>query len=230
MIEESAPWTLYKEGQMDRLAVVLYQLVEIIRMATIMLSPVLVETGAKVMAQLGMDSEYFSYEKLTFGAIDKSFKVNKGAPLFPRIEIKDVEAEDKPKKEEKKDKNKEKKSIDKNVDGSDSKDNLISIDDFAKCQFKVGKVLEAEKVEGADKLLKLSVKVGADEVRTVVAGIALYYKAEELINKKVIVVYNLKPAKLRGIESHGMLLAAKGESDLRLLTVDGDLEEGAVVS
>ena len=82
----------------------------------------------------------------------------------------------------------------------------------------------------ADKLLKLSVKVGADEVRTVVAGIALYYQAQDLIGKKVIVVYNLKPAKLRGIESHGMLLAAKGENDLRLLTVDGDLEEGAVVS
>jgi methionyl-tRNA synthetase len=225
MIEESAPWTLYKEGQMDRLAVVLYQLVEIIRMSTIMLSPVLVETGAKVMAQLGIDSEYFSYEKLAFGAVDKSFKVNKGAPLFPRIEIKEVETvEEKPKKENKKDKSFQKNTENKN------EDNLISIDDFAKCQFKVGRVLEAEKVEGADKLLKLSVKVGADEVRTVVAGIALYYKAEDLIDKKVIVVYNLKPAKLRGIESHGMLLAAKGESDLRLLTVDGDLEEGAVVS
>jgi methionyl-tRNA synthetase len=211
---------------MDRLAVVLYQLVEIIRMSTIMLSPVLVETGAKVMAQLGIESEYFTNEKLIFGAIDKSFKVNKGAPLFPRIEIKEeVVAADKPKNEEKKAKKVEKIN-DKNIDG----DNLISIDDFAKCQFKVGRVLEAEKVEGADKLLKLSVKVGVDEVRTVVAGIALFYKAEDLINKKVIVVYNLKPAKLRGIESHGMLLAAKGENDLRLLTVDGDLEEGAVVS
>ena len=109
-------------------------------------------------------------------------------------------------------------------------DNLISIDDFAKCQFKVGRVLEAEKVEGTEKLLKLSVKVGIDEIRTVVAGIALFYQPQDLINKKVIVVYNLKPAKLRGIESHGMLLAAKGENDLRLLTVDGDLEEGAVVS
>ena len=235
MIEESAPWTLYKEGQMDRLAAVLYQLVEIIRMATIMLSPVLVETGAKVMAQLGIDSEYFTYEKLAFGAVDKSFKVNKGAPLFPRIEIPEVEVfKEKTKKEDKKAKNaeksKDKKDTDKNVESKEAGDNLISIDDFAKCQFKVGKVLEAEKVEGADKLLKLSVKVGADEVRTVVAGIALYYKAEDLIGKKVIVVYNLKPAKLRGIESHGMLLAAKGESDLRLLTVDGELEEGAVVS
>ncbi len=230
MIEESAPWTLYKEGNLERLSVVLYQLVEIIRMSTIMLSPVLVETKAKVIAQLGIDKEYFTYEKLEFGSLDQSFKVAKGTPLFPRIEIK-VDAEEKPKKTENDEKKKEINKMEKqNNNITSNKDNLISIDDFAKCQFKVGKVLEAEKVEGTEKLLKLSVKVGIDEVRTVVAGIALYYQPQDLIDMKVIVVYNLKPAKLGGIESHGMLLAAKGENDLRLLTVDGNLEEGAVVS
>lgn len=223
MIEDSAPWSLYKDGNMERLTVVIYQLVEIIRMTTIMLSPVLVETKAKVIAQMGIDEKYFAYDKLSFGMLDKSFKVAKGNPLFPRIEIKVEEREKgKPNKANKEEKQKS------NSKAND--DNLISIDDFAKCQFKVGRVLEAEKVEGTEKLLKLSVKVGVSETRTVVAGIALSYQPQDLIDKKVIVVYNLKPAKLRGIESHGMLLAAKGENNLRLLTVDGDLEEGAVVS
>lgn len=228
MIEESAPWTLFKEGQLDRLSTVIYQLVEIIRMSTIMLSPVLVETGAKVMAQLGVDSSYFTEEMLHLGALDGRFKVAKGAPLFPRIEIKEVQEEKAEKKNKKEEKKKENKENNKNQEASS--DNLISIDDFVRCQFKVGRVLSAEKVEGADKLLKLNVKVGPEEERTIVAGIALHYQPEALIDKLVIVVYNLKPAKLRGIESHGMLLAAKGEKDLRLLTIDGLLEEGAVVS
>lgn len=244
-IEEVAPWNLVKEGNTARLGAVMYQLVEILRMATIMLSPVLVETEEKVVAQLGIRYDFFTFDQLRFGALGGEHKVAKGEPLFPRIELPSVaeEKEGKKEKQEKKEKDKEKQKQKEKEHGKhdrkdegdeegdeEEQDNLISIDDFAKCQFRIGRILEAEKVEKADKLLKLQVKVGPEEIRTVVAGIALYYSPEELVGKKVVVVYNLKPAKLRGIESHGMLLAAKGESDLRLLTVDGELEEGAVVS
>lgn len=230
-IEEVAPWNLVKEGNTERLKEVLYQLVEILRMATILLSPVLVETKDKVVAQLGIGSELFTWEALRFGALDGAHKVAKGEPLFPRIEVKAEAAPEKPAGQGKHDKKAGKaEKAEAATSGNSTEDNLISIDDFAKCQFRIGRILEAEKVEKADKLLKLQVKVGADEVRTIVAGIALHYAPEDLIGRKVVVAYNLKPAKLRGIESHGMLLAAKGADALRLLTVDGELEEGAVVS
>lgn len=227
-IEETAPWNLVKEGDTPRLAEVMYQLVEIIRLATIMLSPVLVEAPGKVEAQLGLSPEWFTFEALRYGILDGDYVVRKGEPLFPRRDMpEELSVVGATPKEPKK---KEAKKEEKQANAPTSEDNLISIDDFAKCQFRIGRILEAQKVEGADKLLKLSVQIGRDEIRTVVAGIALHYAPGDLIDKKVVVVYNLKPAKLRGIESHGMLLAAKGEKDLRLLIVDGELEEGAVVS
>ena len=106
--------------------------------------------------------------------------------------------------------------------------NLVTIDDFFKTQLKTAKVLEAEKVEGADKLLKLKIQVG-EETRQLVAGIALYYKPEEIIGKNIVIVANLVPAKIRGIESQGMLLAAKIGKDLKLITTDGEIASGASV-
>lgn len=105
----------------------------------------------------------------------------------------------------------------------------ITIDDFAKIKMRVGKVLEAEKVEKSDKLLKLKVSLG-DEERTIVSGIAQYYEPQELIGKNVIVLANLKPRKIFGIKSHGMLLAAKDGERLTVLTTDKDVEVGSPVS
>ena len=106
----------------------------------------------------------------------------------------------------------------------------IAIDQFAKIKLKTAKVLEAQKVPKADKLLQITLKVG-EETRTVVSGIAAYYTPEALVGKTVILLSNLKPAKLRGIESQGMLLAAEDDSGtLRLLTVDGDINDGASIS
>jgi len=110
-----------------------------------------------------------------------------------------------------------------------SPDILEKIEDFAKLKFRVGQVIESEKVPKAEKLLKLTVDLG-DEKRIIVSGIAQYYKPEELIGKKIIVFTNLKPRKIFGIESKGMVLAAKDENSLRLLTVDGDISVGAYVS
>lgn len=223
-IEEVAPWKLAKDGNRERLQVVMYELIEIIRLATAMLSPVLVEVKAKVVNQLGISNGMFAFNKLNFGALTETIKVVKGDPLFPRIEFKKVEDKVYQKNKEKQNSKEWKRQSVEN--GA----NLITVDDFARCQFKVGKILAGEKVEGTGKLLKLQVKVGKSEIRTIVAGIAEYYLIEELINKKVIVVYNLKPIKLRGIESFGMLLVAKGKKELKLLTVEGDLEDGAAVS
>ena len=104
---------------------------------------------------------------------------------------------------------------------------VIGVEDFAKLQLKVAKVLEAERVENADKLLKLQVDCG--EKRQIVAGVAAYYKPEEIVGKLIVMVVNLKPAVIRGIESNGMLLAAKKKNELRLLTVDGDIVPGASI-
>ena len=104
----------------------------------------------------------------------------------------------------------------------------ISIDDFAKLEFRVGKILECEKVENADKLLKSRIKIG-DEVRTIVSGIAQYYKPEEMVGKSVVVVANLKPAKLRGIMSEGMILCAQDENGLKVVNPEGEIIDGAEV-
>ena len=128
--------------------------------------------------------------------------------LFPRLEM-PKEKKTEPKKE--------------------SADNLITIDDVAKVQLRVAEVKEAEKVPNADKLLKLQIEIG-QEKRQIVAGIAEYYQPDQLIGKKIIVVTNLKPATLRGIESNGMLLAAKKKKNLTLLTVDSEIPSGAKIS
>jgi methionyl-tRNA synthetase len=105
---------------------------------------------------------------------------------------------------------------------------MIEYADFAKIQLRTARILEASRVEKADKLLRLKIRVGAEE-RQIVAGIALHYKPEDLPGRQVVVVFNLKPALLRGIESQGMLLAASHEGALKLVTIDGDIPDGAVV-
>ncbi|AMP21137.1 methionine--tRNA ligase [endosymbiont 'TC1' of Trimyema compressum] len=219
-IEEVAPWQLAKAENFDRIGTILYNLTEVIRISTILLSPVLVETKENVKKQLGLgDEQWYRFDNAVFGRGPSGYKVAKGNPLFPRIDLKTLDITeakaDKPKKTEKV--------------ATEKKDNLISIDDFFKCQLKVGEVIAAEKVEKADRLLKLQVDVGAETVRTIVAGIAPHYTPESILNMKIVVVTNLKPAKLKGILSEGMLLAAKGKETLSLIKVDGDIEKGASV-
>jgi methionyl-tRNA synthetase len=105
---------------------------------------------------------------------------------------------------------------------------MVTFDDFKKLQLRVAQIEQAEKVEGADKLLKLQLKIGS-ESRQIIAGIAKHYQPEQLIGKKIIVIVNLEPAKIRGIESNGMLLAASKGKDMVLLTVDTDIESGAKI-
>ena len=143
-------------------------------------------------------------------------------PLFPRIQ----DEEEKPAapcaKPEKKEKAKAEAPAPEVAE-------LITIDQFCKVKLKTAKVVAAEKLEGADKLLKLKIDVGEAEPRPLVAGVAKYYTPEEILGKTIVIVSNLQPAKIRGAESRGMLLAAKAGKELRLVTVDGDIPAGAEI-
>lgn len=216
-IDETAPWALYKtdEGK-QKLSTVLYNMVEALRIATVLLSPFMPNIPAKVWAQLGLGGEedILTWDHLAYGELPAGIKIHRGAPIFPRLEL---EGEKEAKAAKKEAKEAKKAAKDKAKQTEDRKE-LISIDEFAKVDLRVAHVLAAEKVEGADKLLKLQVRIGEEE-RTLVAGVALHYPPADLVGKNVVVVANLKPAKLRGIVSQGMVLAASDQDDLELLTL-----------
>ncbi|MEG2658013.1 MAG: methionine--tRNA ligase [Clostridiales bacterium] len=224
-IDEAAPWALNKNGDTAKLATVLYNMAEALRFSTIMLSPFMPKTPAKVWAQLGISekTEIQTWDSLEYGKIPENTTVDRGEPIFPRLEvIKDEEADAQKAeaaklKAEKKAKKEAERAAKKAK--SEGPKEEISIEDFAKIDLRVATVLEAEKVEGADKLLKLQIKIG-EEQRQLVAGVAQHYAPEDLVGKNVVVVANLKPAKLRGIESQGMILAASDSENLQILTLD----------
>ncbi|WHE07275.1 methionine--tRNA ligase [Thermoanaerobacterium thermosaccharolyticum] len=214
-IDETMPWVLAKdENKKGRLKTVLYNLVESLRFVAILITPFMPNTPIKIYEQLGIGDDLRTWDSLKFGLLKSGTKVKRGGNIFPRIDVE---------KELKEDEKESSKKVD-----VKEETNYIKIDDFAKIDLRVAEVLEAEKVEGTDKLLKLKLKVG-DEVRQVVSGLALHYKPEELVGKKLVLVANLEPKKLRGIESHGMILAASNEDKLTVVTVDKDIESGAKV-
>jgi len=217
-IDETTPWILAKDpAQAKRLEAVMYNLADAVRNIAILISSMMPFSAPKIFEQLGLPvPEQFDLNEVAWGNFPDGTKVQKGQPIFPRIE----EEEEKPAaKAEPKAKKAEKKA-DKKTAGVVTPDQC-TIDDFGKLDLRVGTILKAEKMENADKLLKLEVQVG-DETRTIVSGIAPYYQEEELMGKNVIVIANLKPAKLRGVESRGMLLAASdGKGSLKLAEVPG---------
>ena len=226
-IDQNMPWVLAKteEGR-ERLKTVMYVLCECIRIVAILIAPTMPRTPARIFEQLGVsDSALCSFESTShFGVLPAGGKVQKGEALFPRIDIKKELAdivptpaaqpapEPKPNAEKAQD------------------DGLITIDDFARVRLRAARVTAAEKVEGADKLLKLTLSLGPGEPEcTVVSGIAKFYTPEEMVGKQVVVVANLRPAKLRGIRSEGMILCASDAQDktLKLVTVEPGVEDGA---
>ncbi len=225
-IDETMPWALAKdESQKERLGGVLYNLLESIRFIGVLSEPFMPETAKSIFAQINTDKR--SYESLeSFGGINAGDKIGVASPLFNRIDeakkMKEIEEmlekqkKDEPKPEEKK--------------PEENKKQEISIDDFAKIELKVGLVVESKRVEGADKLLVSKIKIG-DEVRQIVSGIAKFRSPEEFVGKKVAVVTNLKPVKLRGVLSEGMILAAGGRKDdnFALLSPDIDIADGTEI-
>jgi len=237
-IDETMPWVLAKdEASKPRLAAVLYNLAESLRVISILLQPFMTQTPAKIWHQLGLaGSDVLTWESArVWGGYPEGIPVNKGEVIFPRIDVK-KEMEELEKLTAAKDENKADNSGNKDKsqkggkeDKAEKQQEMITIDDFAKLDLRVAKVLEAEKVEGADKLLKLKLEVGS-ETRQVVSGIAKHYAPQDLIGKTIILVANLKPVKLRGIESQGMILAATDENGLVLATTDKPIKSGSKIS
>lgn len=210
-IDETMPWVLGKDpSKKDRLATVLYVLSEAIRCSGILLLPFLPKSAPEILACYGIDaSDKKLFESLSFGKLEGGIDVVKARPIFPRIDVKkelaDVSAMmlERHNKELKAAAAKE-KAEDK---ANEPKFEEIAIDDFAKVELRVALVTACEKIEKSKKLLKLSIDLGYEK-RTVVSGIAEYYAPEELVGRKVVLVANLKPAKLCGVESQGMILCS----------------------
>lgn len=210
-IDETGPWALAKDpAKKGRLNTVLYNLAETLRIVTILISPFMPVTAPKIWAQLGITDNIINMrlnDAKSWGRLTAGTKVGKPEPIFPRIEEK-PEAEEPvaaaPKEEPKQ-----------VVEVAPAMPE-VSIDEFAKMDLRVAKVLAAEKVEKADKLLKLQVDLGTEQ-RTIVSGIAKHYAPEDLVGRNVVMIVNLKPAKIRGIESRGMVLAASSGDKLVLV-------------
>lgn len=237
-IDETAPWALGKDpAQAGRLAAVLYNLLEIIRISAILLTPFIPDSVEKIMRQLGVDESAAKYESALYFA-NTEYCVNKTENLFPRIDMKkelelleQKQAEQeaagaqpaakqaKPKAEQPKDA---------------APEGIITIDDFKKVKLIVAKVTACEPVPKSDKLLRLSLDDGTGTGRQVVSGIHQWYQPEDLVGKKVVVVANLRPAKLRGVMSEGMILAADsvkpdGAEDVRVVFMDDSIPCGSSI-
>ncbi|MCR0349838.1 methionine--tRNA ligase [Erysipelotrichaceae bacterium AF15-26LB] len=227
-IDETTPWVLGKdEAKKDRLATVLYNLLECIRISAVLLSSYMPETAEKILEELST-SEREADSLKEFGMLECGHTVE-GKPeiLFARIDAKEfMETLEADRKKEEKAAAKEAK---KEAKKEDTAVEQIGIEDFTKVELKVGTILSAEKHPKADRLLVEQIDLG-EETRQIVSGIAANFTPEDVVGKKVIVVTNLKPVKLRGVESQGMILCASNQDDLDIVTIVKDLPNGTKVS
>lgn len=224
-IDETKPWVLAKSvNDKSRLGTVLRNLAEVLRIVANILLPFLTKTPVKILQSLGIENVPTDFSQMTdFYVLEEGTEVSKGESLFPRIDIK---KECKELAQIAIDKAKASKPAETKEEKGKA---MIDYEDFAKCEFKVAKVLACEKVEKADKLLKLTVELGSEQ-RTVVSGIAKNYTPEEMVGKSVVLVSNLKPAKLRGIESQGMILCASDDDgNVIVVSPEKEIKSGSSV-
>ncbi len=220
-IDETAPWILAKdEASKPRLGTVLYNLIETIRVIAALLSPYMPETAEKIAEQINADDLSFESVK-TFGATKAGVKVGEAEPLFARIDAEKKLAELEAEFGASADKAEEKAEI------APFKD-YIEFEEFEKLDIRVGKVIECEKVPKSSKLLRFTLEVGGEK-RQILSGVSKYHKPEELIGKNVLFVANLKPRKIMGLESRGMILSAEFEDELTVLTTLKDIQSGAEI-
>ncbi|MCF6464334.1 methionine--tRNA ligase [Clostridium sp. Cult2] len=228
-IDETTPWILAKEENKERLDTVLYNLTESIRIIGLLLNPFMERTSNEILKQIGFNHNINWEDTKEWGKIKPGTKVEKGQVLFPRLDIEKEldrlnEANQKLIEERI-----NKKMEDKKIETESKEEEFITIEDFDKIQLKVAEIIEAKDHPKADKLLILKLKVGEEE-RQVVSGIKKFYSPEDLSGKKVVIVANLKPIKLRGEESKGMILAAEKDGKLTLVSTLEDIESGATIS
>jgi methionyl-tRNA synthetase len=219
-IDETTPWILIKEGKKDRLDTVLYNLTESIRIIATLISPFMENTSKEIFYQIGFDKKVNWEDASKWGIMEVGTRVNKGKVLFPRIDVE---------KELKRLEEANQKLLEERSKKFKEEEEYVTIEDFDKIKLKVAEVIDVEDHPNADKLLILKLKVG-DEIRQVVSGIKKYYSKEYLVGKKVVVISNLKPVKLRGVESKGMILAAEKDGKLTLLSTLEDIDSGATIS
>ena len=228
-VDATEPWALAKTGDKERLGQVCYVVLECLRWLSIMLWPFMPNKCDDLREQLGLQPllpiESLDLWPTAWGGLRPKTQTSPGSPLFPRIDDDQQKAifeglgllKATPAKTQKA----------KSMSDSQSETELIEFDDFAKVDLRVGLVVEAEKVEKSKKLLKLQIDIGENEHRQILAGISEHYQPEELIGKRVVVVANLKPRKLMGLESQGMVIAASDADGLSALFVDKELKPGA---
>lgn len=215
-LDEEAPWRSIQAGRLDRAGTVLYNTLEAVRVATVLLSPWLPTAAARAWEQLGLDAPLSSQrlpDAVRWGGLPVGTRTRPGRPIFPRIETRPAPGS---------------RGAARTAKGG-TPVGTISIDEFKKVELRVAEVLEAKRVAGADKILELRIKIG-DETRSLAAGIAQHYAPEALVGRKIVVVANLEPRRVRGVESQGMLLAASHDGRVVLLGVDGDVPSGSPVS
>ena len=219
-IDETTPWLLAKDAdKKERLGTILYNLLESIRISAVLLGAYLPDTAEKILTILNTKAD--SYDSiLRFGGLASNQKLNPSSILFERIDV------NKKMKEIESSFNKEKPTEKAEEAKNDPEE--ITIDDFAKVQLITGEIISAEKHPDADKLYVLQVQTG-DEHRQIVSGIAKHFSLEELPGKKVVVVANLKPAKLRGVMSNGMLLMAEDNKQLVFIAADSEIKNGSKI-
>lgn len=216
-IDETMPWALAKdEANRARLATVLYNLAETLRIVAILVTPFLPESGPKIFEQIGAGEAVQTYDSIGWGNLPANATLKKGETLFPRIDLdKEIAELDSILAAQQ-------AAVQQSAPAEEEKAAPISIDDFAKVELRVAKVLSCEPVKKSKKLLCLQLDDGSGTPRQVVSGIANYYKPEDLVGHSVVVVANLHPAKLCGVESNGMILAAdNAEDDVKVIFVDG---------
>lgn len=221
-IEAHTPWTKMKEGKEDEAMATVALIANILAKVAVLLHPVMPKTTNKIANALRFEINNPSFNKLVLnkGTLE-TFVLEKTDPLFPRVE--------EPLMQEAPKAMPQKPETAKNEEKEVEPDNLITIDQFFETSLKVGTVIEAEEVPKSSKLLKLQVDLGEEKPRQVIAGIKKYYSAQELLNTQVCVVANLKPAKLMGLESHGMILAAKDKTGLSLIRPEAKKQTGTSI-
>lgn len=234
-IDETTPWILAKDpSKKARLGTVLYRLADALRVAATMLTPFLNDAPAKILADLG-ETLPSDFSTAKAGLSKAGVKITKSAALFPRLDIpKELKIMDElsPKPNEAKPEQKKEKTEDEKEGKKETSEEnkMISFDDFMKVELRVGKIIACEKVVKSEKLLKSTVDMGGGETRTIVSGIAKCYQPEQMVGKEVVVVANLKPAKLCGVLSEGMLLCADGaDGEIILVSPEKETEAGAEV-
>ncbi len=236
-IDATQPWVLGRDPEKQgRLGNVLLTLAECIRFVAVLIGPVMPHTPARIFEQLGVtDPMLMTWESLdSFGRLPAGTKVCKGEALFPRLDVKKELEALAPKKEEKKPEPAPKKEEKKEPKKVEIPEGCVSIDEFFRCKLRVAKVLSCEAVKKSDKLLKFELDLGNGERRVILSGIHKFYEPEQLLGRNLVIIANLPPRKMMGIESNGMILSAvekkeDGSEYLRVLTVDGDIAPGSEV-